>query len=108
MRRLLAAFDTFRGSISATDAGRAAGAGAADVGWQTVVVPLADGGEGRQGKVVGGVFALAPDRTSIVAGQVRQPHPAAVSLLERFGERAWTETAACIAEATRELLSSLG
>jgi hypothetical protein len=72
------------------------------------VVPLADGGEGRQGKVVGGVFALAPDRTSIVAGQVRQPHPAAVSLLERFGERAWTETAACIAEATRELLSSLG
>lgn len=69
-------------------------------------------GEGRfdptswEGKVVGGVWALAPDRTTIVAGQVTEPHPAAVSLLDRFGERAWTDPAGCIREIVREVLRS--
>jgi glycerate kinase len=57
------------------------------------------------GKVAGGVLDRASARglpALLVAGEVGLPDPgfATVSLLERFGsERAWTETADCIAEA---------
>jgi glycerate kinase len=76
-------------------------------------------GEGKldatslDGKVVGGVLEAAAARgltAAVVAGQIdaetEVPVPA-VSLVERFGEeRAWHDTAPCIAEAAAELTRS--
>jgi glycerate kinase len=58
------------------------------------------------GKVVGGVVALASS-AAIVAGRIADgidvPVPA-ISLVERFGEeRAWSDAAACVADAAAEL-----
>jgi glycerate kinase len=60
------------------------------------------------GKVVGGVLALAP-HAAVVAGRIASgtevPVPA-ISLVGRFGkERAWNDTAECVAEAAAELCS---
>ena len=71
-------------------------------------------GEGRldatsfAGKVVGGVLELAA-HAAVVAGQIAPGTEVAVpaiSLVERYGkERAWSDPAACIAEAAAELIS---
>lgn len=60
--RLVAAFDKFRGSLTATEACRAASVAADRAGWETTQVPLADGGEGTL-EALGG-----PNRSSMVTG----------------------------------------
>lgn len=59
---LVAAFDKFRGSLSATEACDAAAAAATAAGWGATSLPLADGGEGTL-EALGG-----PNRTSVVTG----------------------------------------
>jgi glycerate kinase len=58
------------------------------------------------GKVVGGVIALAP-HAAVVAGQIAsgiELSVPAISLVERFGkERAWSDAAACVADAAAYL-----
>jgi glycerate kinase len=60
--RLVAAFDKFRGTLTAAEAGEAAARGAARAGWACTSVPLADGGEGSL-DVLGG-----PNRRTVVTG----------------------------------------
>lgn len=60
--RVVAAFDKFRGTLSAADAGRAVASAAAHAGWECTNVPLADGGEGSL-DVLGG-----PNRRTVVTG----------------------------------------
>jgi glycerate kinase len=74
-------------------------------------------GEGKldatsfEGKVVGSLLARCADMglpALVVAGEVEAQPPGvnAVSLVERFGrKRAWSDTAACIADAVAESLS---
>ena len=61
-RRLLAAPDSFGGTLAAVEAAAAIAAGAAAAGWAPRVLPLADGGEGTL-DVLGGA-----NRTSLVTG----------------------------------------
>ncbi len=74
-------------------------------------------GEGRfdetsnQGKAVGGVVALsegAGKALVIIAGSASSGGSNVISLLERFGEEAWTDPAACLETVVRETLVSLG
>ena len=46
MPRLVVAPDKFRGSATATEAARAIGEAASDLGWEVDLVPMSDGGEG--------------------------------------------------------------
>lgn len=59
---LLAAFDKFRGSLTAPDACGAAAGAAAKLGWTADELPMADGGEGTL-EALGG-----PNRASVVTG----------------------------------------
>ncbi len=65
--RLLAAFDKFRGSLTAAEACRSAARGAGEVGWSATELPLADGGEGTL-EALGG-----PNRASVVTGPLGTP-----------------------------------
>ncbi len=69
--RLVAAFDKFRGSATASELVAAAEAAATRSGWQTTAIPLADGGEGSI-EVVGGpnkvVTVTGPLGDSVDAG----------------------------------------
>lgn len=60
--QLLAAFDKFRGSLTAKQACDAAVDAASDLGWNATSLPMADGGEGTL-EALGG-----PNRSSMVAG----------------------------------------
>ncbi|MDQ1403147.1 MAG: glycerate 2-kinase [Actinomycetota bacterium] len=63
-----------------------------------------------EGKVVGGVLALAGARTRAIVGasEVDEPPTPVLSLSVRFGrERAMADTLACIEEATAEVLAPL-
>jgi glycerate kinase len=64
---VLAAPDKFRGSLSAVDVARAVSVGAASAGWQTIELPLADGGEGTL-EALGGA-----NRESVVTGPLGRP-----------------------------------
>ena len=66
-RRLLAAPDKFRGTITAHEVAAALARGAAKAGWTAREVPLADGGEGTL-EVLGG-----PNRASVVTGPLGEP-----------------------------------
>ncbi|MEL7207175.1 MAG: glycerate kinase [Actinomycetota bacterium] len=66
-RTLLVAPDKFRGTASGTEIAEAVAAAAAASGWQAVVHPVADGGEGTL-EVLGG-----PNRTSTVTGPLGDP-----------------------------------
>ncbi|HLX32164.1 MAG TPA: glycerate kinase [Gaiellaceae bacterium] len=65
--RLLAAPDKFRGTLTAREAAAAIGAGAARAGWDSVELPLADGGEGTLDVLGGG------NRTTVVSGPLGEP-----------------------------------
>lgn len=69
--QLLAAFDKFRGTLTATEACRAAEVAVLGTSWQIRSVPLADGGEGTL-EALGG-----PNRTSVVTGPLSEPVEAA-------------------------------
>jgi glycerate kinase len=61
------AFDKFRGSASSAELAEAGAAAAAAAGWESVTVPLADGGEGSL-DVLGG-----PNKTTTVPGPLGEP-----------------------------------
>lgn len=74
-------------------------------------------GEGRfdetsnQGKAVGGVVALCEDAEKpvvIIVGSATAGGSHVISLLDRFGDKAWTDPAACLETVVRETLVSLG
>lgn len=65
--RVLAAPDKFRGTLTAHEAAAAISAGAAQAGWETVEVPLADGGEGTLDVLGGGT------RATVVTGPLGEP-----------------------------------
>lgn len=66
-RRLLAAPDKLRGSLTASEAAAAIAAGAARAGWTARRVPLADGGEGTL-DALGGA-----NRRTVVTGPLGRP-----------------------------------
>lgn len=66
-RRLLAAPDKFRGSLSAPEVAAAIADGARRAGWTARRLPLADGGEGTLDALGG------PNRTTIVTGPLGTP-----------------------------------
>ena len=66
-RRLLAAPDKFRGTLTAVEAAAAIAAGAARAGWTVRALPLADGGEGTL-EALGGA-----NRSSVVTGPLGLP-----------------------------------
>lgn len=66
-RRLVAAFDKYRGTASAPDLTTAAATAARDVGWGCDQIPLADGGEGSL-DVLGGA-----NRWTVVTGPLGSP-----------------------------------
>jgi glycerate kinase len=74
--RILIAPDKFRGTASAVEAADALAAGARDAGWETAVLPLADGGEGTL-EALGG-----PTETSTVTGPLGTPVEAAWRLAD--------------------------
>ena len=61
------AFDKFRGSASSAELAEAGAAAATAAGWDSVTVPLADGGEGSL-DVLGG-----PNKTTTVPGPLGEP-----------------------------------
>jgi glycerate kinase len=65
--RVVAAFDKFRGTLTAAEACAAAGRGARRAGWECDEVPVADGGEGTL-DVLGGA-----NRTTLVSGPLGDP-----------------------------------
>lgn len=74
-------------------------------------------GEGRfdetssQGKAVGGVVALSEDAAKpviVIAGSAAAGGSNVISLVDRFGEEAWTNPAACLETAVGDMLASLG
>jgi glycerate kinase len=66
-RRLLACPDKLRGTLTAPEAAAAIAAGAAQADWDTVELPLADGGEGTLNALGGG------NRTTRVTGPLGEP-----------------------------------
>lgn len=74
--RVLAAPDKFKGTLSAREAAAAIALGARRAGWETVELPLADGGEGTL-EVLGGA-----NRTTVVTGPLGEPVEAAWRLEE--------------------------
>jgi glycerate 2-kinase len=66
-RRLVAAFDKFRGTATANQLTAAAASAAVDAGWESHQVPLADGGEGSL-DVLGGA-----NRWTVVTGPLGDP-----------------------------------
>jgi glycerate kinase len=70
-RRLLAAPDKLRGTLTAREAAAAIASGAARAGWSAGELPLADGGEGTLEALGGG------NRTSRVTGPLGMPVDAA-------------------------------
>lgn len=61
----------------------------------------------RQGKAVGGVLSLAANagvQTMVIAGTASEAGPNVISLVDRYGEAAWNDPAACIEAAVREVL----
>ena len=66
-RTVVLAFDKFRGSATSQELAQAANEAATAAGWQAVVVPLADGGEGSI-DVLGG-----PNKTTTVPGPLGEP-----------------------------------
>lgn len=66
-RRVLVAFDKFKGTATATSLNAAAGVAARELGWDVASVPLSDGGDGLL-EVLGG-----PDRHSTVTGPLGAP-----------------------------------
>ncbi len=79
------AFDKFRGSATSTELAEAGRAAAVAAGWNPVVVPLADGGEGSL-DVLGGT-----NKTTTVSGPLGDPIEAAWRL---DGREAFIEMAA--------------
>jgi glycerate 2-kinase len=71
VRRLLAAPDKFRGTLTARAAAAAIAAGAERAGWSAVQLPLADGGEGTLDILGGG------NRRTTVTGPLGEPVEAA-------------------------------
>ncbi|MCU1677506.1 MAG: hypothetical protein JWM93_2264 [Frankiales bacterium] len=69
--RVLLCPDKFRGTTTAREAAGAMADGARDAGWDAVVVPLADGGEGTL-EALGG-----PTRLTLVTGPLGEPVEAA-------------------------------
>lgn len=64
----------------------------------------------RQGKAVGGVLDLAVSagvRAIVIAGTTSEGGPNVISLLDRYGEAAWHDPAACIEAAVREVLDGM-
>lgn len=80
VRRLLVAFDKFRGSASAAELDAAAATAARAAGWSAQVVPMADGGEGLLECVDGEL------RWTTVAGPLGEPVEAAWRLAASAGE----------------------
>jgi glycerate kinase len=70
MPTLLALPDKFRGTATAAEVGAAMAAGACDAGWDCVVLPISDGGEGLL-ECFGGA-----NRTTEVTGPLGGPVPA--------------------------------
>jgi len=66
-RRVVAAFDKFRGTATAAEACQSVARAAAAAGWTCDEVPLADGGEGLL-EIFGG-----PNRTTMVTGPLGDP-----------------------------------
>jgi glycerate kinase len=66
-RRLLAAPDKFRGTLTAAEAAAAIGVGAERAGWAARTLPLADGGEGTL-DALGGA-----NRSTVVTGPLGRP-----------------------------------
>lgn len=85
MPTVLALPDKFRGSATAREIGAAMAAGARDAGWDCVIVPVSDGGEGML-DCFGGA-----NRTSTVTGPLGEPVRAGWRL---DGARAVIEAAA--------------
>ncbi len=79
------AFDKYRGSASSAELAQAGAAAAAAVGWKSVIVPLADGGEGSL-DVLGGA-----NKTTRVPGPLGEPVDASWRL---DGREAFIEMAA--------------
>jgi len=50
--KVLIAMDSYKGCLSADDAGQAVGRGFADAGHETIIIPMADGGEGTVSALV--------------------------------------------------------
>lgn len=74
-------------------------------------------GEGRfdetssQGKAVGGMLAQSEEAAKpvvIIAGSAAVHGSNVISLVDRFGNKVWTDPAACLETAMREMLVSLG
>jgi len=82
---LVVAPDKYRGSLTAAEVGAAMAAGALSVGWDTWLVPLADGGEGTL-EALGGA-----NRNTRVTGPLGEPVEARWRL---DGDRAVIEAAA--------------
>ncbi len=83
--KVVVAFDKFRGSATAVELSNAVVAGARDLGWEAVAIPLADGGEGSL-DVIGG-----PNKTTTVTSPLGDPIEAAWRL---DGRTAYIEMAA--------------
>lgn len=66
-RRVVAAFDKFRATATASQLTAAVAAAAAEAGWDCDQIPLADGGEGSL-EVLGG-----PNRRTVVTGPLGDP-----------------------------------
>jgi glycerate kinase len=75
-RFLLAAPDKFRGTLTAREAAAAIAAGASRAGWDSIELPLADGGEGTLDVLGGG------NRRATVTGPLGDPVDAAWRLEE--------------------------
>lgn len=84
-RTVVFAFDKFRGSATSAELAIAASAAADAAGWRSIVVPLADGGEGSL-EVLGGA-----NKTTTVPGPLGEPVDAAWRL---DGREAFIEMAA--------------